>query len=209
VCKLKCGWRIHASQSKARDALQIKTFVDTHNCVTYHENKKANMHWIANQYLEDFRDDLTWTVYALRERVKRDYNIKVSKWVAYRAKRIAMKKVYESEVEHYQSSWDDYAAAVHKWNLGNMCGLLKDDIHFHMMFVCLDACKKGIIVGCRLMIALDGFHLKGPYGGQLLCAVGKDGNDDMYPIVYDVVESECRDSWTWSMAALLDFSGPY
>jgi hypothetical protein len=31
----------------------------------------------------------------------------------------------------------------------------------------------------------------------------------MYPIVYDVVESECRDSWTWSMAALLDFSGPY
>jgi hypothetical protein len=62
VCKLKCGWRIHASQSNARDALQIKTFIDTHNYGTHHENKKANMHWIADQYLEDFRDDLTWTV---------------------------------------------------------------------------------------------------------------------------------------------------
>jgi hypothetical protein len=103
----------------------------------------------------------------------------------------------------------DYAATVHKWNMGIMCGLLKDDIHFHRMFVCLDACKKCIIVGCRLMIVLDGFHLKGPYGGQLLCAVGKDRNDDMYPIVYAVVESECRDSWTWFMATLLDFFGPY
>jgi hypothetical protein len=49
----------------------------------------------------------------LRERVKRDYNIKISKWVAYGAKTIAMKKVYGSEVEHYQNSWD-YAAAMHK-----------------------------------------------------------------------------------------------
>jgi len=26
VCKLKCGWRLHASQSNKRDAIQIKTF---------------------------------------------------------------------------------------------------------------------------------------------------------------------------------------
>lgn len=207
VCKLKCGWRLHASQSNKRDAIQIKTFVNTHNCGTHHENKKANMHWIANQYLEEFRDDPTWTVYALRERVKRDYNINIPKWVAYRAKTIAMKKIYGSEVEHYQNS-RDYAAAVHKWNPGSMCGLLKDDIHFHRMFVCFDACKKGMIAGCRPMIALDGCHLKGPYGGQLLCAVGRDGNDDMYPIAYAVVESECRESWTWFMASLLDCLGP-
>jgi hypothetical protein len=163
--------------------------------------------WIRNQYLEEFRDDPTWTVHALRERVKRDYNINIPKWVAYRAKTIAMKKVYGSEVEYYQNS-RDYAAAVHKWNPGNMCGLLKDDIHFHRMFVCLDACKKGMIAGCRPMIALDGCHLKGPYDGQLLCAVGRDENDDMYPIAYIVVESECKESWTWFMASLLDCLGP-
>jgi len=109
------------------------------------------MHWIAKQYFESFRDDPTCTVHALRERVKRDYNIKIPKWVAYRAKTIAMKKVYGSEVEHYQNN-RDYTAAVHKWNLGNMYGLLKNGNHFHKMFVCLDACKK-------CMIALDICHL--------------------------------------------------
>jgi len=58
------------------------------------------------------------------------------------------------------------------------------------------------------MISLDGCHLKGPYMIQLLCAVGRDENDDMYPIAYAVVESECRDSWTWFMATLLDFLCP-
>jgi len=74
------------------------------------------------------------------------------------------------------------AAAVHKWNPGSMCGLLKDGPNFHKMFVCLDACKKGMIARCRPMISLDGCRLKGPYGGQLLCAVCRDENDDMYPI---------------------------
>jgi hypothetical protein len=57
--------------------------------------------------------------------------------------------------------------------------------------------KKGLIFGCRPIIAFDGSHLESLYGGQLLCAVGRDGNDDMFPIAYAVVETECRDSWTW------------
>jgi hypothetical protein len=117
-----------------------------------------------------------------------------------------MKKVYGSEVEDYQSR--DYAATVHKWNPSSMYGLLNDDIHFHSMFVCLDACKKGIIARCKPMIAVDGCHLKGPYEGQLLCTISRDGNDDIYPIAYVVVESECNESWTWFMATLLDILGP-
>jgi hypothetical protein len=65
------------------DAIQIKTFIFTHNYGTYHENKKANANWIADQYLEDFRDNPTWTTYDMRERIKRDYNIQVPRWVAY------------------------------------------------------------------------------------------------------------------------------
>jgi hypothetical protein len=48
----------------------------------------------------------------------------------------------------------------------------------------------------------------GSIRGKLLCAVGRDGNDDMYPIAYAVVKFECRDSWTWFMTTLLDFLGP-
>lgn len=31
-----------------------------------------------------------------------------------------------------------------------------------------------------------------------------DGNNDMYPIAYAVVEAETRDSWSWFMGWLLE-----
>jgi hypothetical protein len=63
------------------------------------------------------------------------------------------------------------------------------------MYICLDACKNGFINGCRPVICLDGCHLKVEYGGQLLCAIGKDGNDDIFPIAFAVAEAETRESW--------------
>jgi hypothetical protein len=52
--------------------------------------------------------------------------------------------------------------------------------------------------------ALDDCHLKGPYGGHLLCAVDRGENDYIFPIAHAVVEIEYRDSRTWFMGSLLD-----
>lgn len=65
------------------------------------------------------------------------------------------------------------------------------------MYICFGALKKGWKEGCRPVIGLDGCHLKTMYKGQLLAAVGIDGNNGMYPVAYAVVEKETRDSWTW------------
>ncbi|KAL0428872.1 UNVERIFIED_CONTAM: hypothetical protein Sradi_0513200 [Sesamum radiatum] len=45
------------------------------------------------------------------------------------------------------------------------------------------------------------------YGGQLLVAVGRDGNDNMFPIAMAVVQVENRDSWGWFVGELLDDIG--
>jgi hypothetical protein len=37
-------------------------------------------------------------------------------------------------------------------------------------------------------LSLDACHLKREYGGQLLCAIGNDVNDDMFPIMYAVAD---------------------
>jgi hypothetical protein len=58
--------------------------------------------------------------------------------------------------------------------------------------------------GCRPIIGLDGCHLKGVYGGQLLSAVGRDGNDNLFPIAMAVVEAETKDSWTWFLMELTE-----
>lgn len=31
----------------------------------------------------------------------------------------------------------------------------------------------------------------------MLCVVGKDGNDQLFPIALDRVDSECKRSWKW------------
>ncbi|XP_010678151.3 uncharacterized protein LOC104893714 [Beta vulgaris subsp. vulgaris] len=67
---------------------------------------------------------------------------------------------------------------------------------FERMYICFEALKKGFLAGCRPFISLDGCFLKGPYGGQLLVAVGKDGNNQMFPIAWAVVEVESTSSWT-------------
>ena len=70
-----------------------------------------------------------------------------------------------------------------------------DGPRFKRIYVCLGPIRKGLKIGCRPIIGLDGCHLKRPYGGQLLTAVGCDSNDGMYPISWAIVEAENTDSW--------------
>ncbi|KAL3502854.1 hypothetical protein ACH5RR_037303 [Cinchona calisaya] len=52
------------------------------------------------------------------------------------------------------------------------------------------------------IIGLDRCFLKGPFGGQLLSTIGRDGNDNIYPIALAVVEAEMYDSWRWFLNEL-------
>ncbi|MFQ6634858.1 hypothetical protein Gotur_012045 [Gossypium turneri] len=74
--------------------------------------------------------------------------------------------------------------------------------HFKRYYVCFDALSRGWKVGCRLLIGLDGCFLKGPLKSEFLATVGKDANNQMFPIAWVVVEVECTDSWTWFLSLL-------
>jgi hypothetical protein len=54
--------------------------------------------------------------------------------------------------------------------------------------------KKRILEGCRPMIRMDVCFLKGSFKGQLIAAIGRDENDNMYPIAYVVIEAKTNDS---------------
>ncbi|VFQ89316.1 unnamed protein product [Cuscuta campestris] len=47
------------------------------------------------------------------------------------------------------------------------------------------------------IIAIDGCFIKTPFGGQLLCAVARDGNDNMFPIAFAIVPVENNLNWSW------------
>ena len=47
------------------------------------------------------------------------------------------------------------------------------------------------------MIGLDGCFLKGLVESEILITVGKDANNQMYPIAQAVVKNKNLDSWMW------------
>ena len=48
--------------------------------------------------------------------------------------------------------------------------------------------------GCRPFVRLDGCHLKDKFGEQLLFAIAKNRNVNIFPIAMVVVEQENKDS---------------
>ena len=46
--------------------------------------------------------------------------------------------------------------------------------------------------------------MKGRFGRQLLSAIAKDGNDNIFPVAMAVVEQENKDSWTWFLKQFAD-----
>ncbi|GMI64947.1 hypothetical protein HRI_000164000 [Hibiscus trionum] len=52
-------------------------------------------------------------------------------------------------------------------------------------------------------LGLDGCFLKGQFKSDLLSAVGRDSNNQMYLVQWAIVEVECTDSWAWFLNLLV------
>jgi hypothetical protein len=79
--------------------------------------------------------------------------------------------------------------------------------HLSTLYWSYDACKRGFLSGCRLLICFDGCHIKTRYKGVLLTAVGIDPSDCIYPIAITMCEVECTSSWEWFITTLRDDLG--
>jgi hypothetical protein len=79
---------------------------------------------------------------------------------------------------------------------------IEDKQVFERFYVCFDGLKKGFLAGCRKVIGLYGCWFKGANNGNLLCAIGRDANNQMYPIAWAAVPIENYDTWYWFLSLL-------
>ncbi|XP_021723970.1 uncharacterized protein LOC110691360 [Chenopodium quinoa] len=73
---------------------------------------------------------------------------------------------------------------------------------FERLFICFEGLARGWIEGCRKVLVVDGCFLKNSLGGQLLCAVGSDSNDQMFLVDWAVTKGENSLSWEWFLKHL-------
>ena len=78
---------------------------------------------------------------------------------------------------------------------------------FKRMHIRYNAQKVGFLGGCRPIIGLDGCHLKGRFGGQILAATARDANDNIFLVAFAVVEQKNKDSWVWFLQQFSDDIG--
>lgn len=71
-----------------------------------------------------------------------------------------------------------------------------------MVYVCLKVMNERFVNRCRPFIRIDDCHLKSSYRGVLLSAVGLDDNNELFSLVYVVVEYESNDTYRLFLYAL-------
>nr|GFC56856.1 hypothetical protein CTI12_AA204890 [Tanacetum cinerariifolium] len=147
--------------------------------------------WIAKQFAFKIIQDPTITYRYIQEQIKKKYLINVSVGQCKRAKQTALFDHEGGLIEHYSRLWD-YRKQLLDTNPGSSFHLHvdeKDDgkIYFKRIYICFKAMIEGWSAGCRKVIGLDGCFLECTCRGELLTAMGRDGNNQMFPIAWAVV----------------------
>lgn len=97
-------------------------------------------------------------------------------------------KQFEGHLKHEYAILEDYVAELKKSNKDNAIKLEREDDSnmFKRLYVCFYVIKKGFKVDCKPLISLNGWFLKGSIKSQILSAVERDANNQMFPLAWDV-----------------------
>lgn len=188
------------STNSRTDSWQVASLNDLHTCPPRRDNKLVTASRIAEKYEKFIKANPTWSLERMRTTIQEEMFAMVSISKLKRAKAIVMQKELDATKGQYQLLYR-YQLELLRSNPGSIV-IVKKELQleppvFQRMYICLDACKKGFMAGCRKVLGLDGCFFKGATNGELLCAIGRDANSQMYPIAWAVVEKENNESWDW------------
>jgi hypothetical protein len=151
------------------------------------------------------RANPSWKIKSIKETILVDMFADVNDSKIKRAKSIVNQRVFSAAKGQYLRLFD-YQAEILRSNPGSTVAIKLDPEFstpvFQRIYICFQACKEGFKAGCRNVVGLDGCFFKGGTSGELLCALGRDANNQIYPIAWAVVEKETKDSWWWFVSLL-------
>ncbi|KAH7864390.1 hypothetical protein Vadar_029082 [Vaccinium darrowii] len=205
-----CTWEIFGSLAQRGESFQVKSFKSEHKCVRSFKVRHVTSMYLAKKYADSIRTNPNMPLEHLQNRVKKNLVVDVSRAIAYRAKRKALKLIEGTNLEQY-ALLRDYCEEIRRTN-PNTTIIIKTippptedgQPTFDRIYICLGALKEGMLSGCRRFICMDACFLKSSHGGQLLVGMGIDANNQSFPFVYAVVESETKDSWMWFLELVIE-----
>ncbi|XP_047256194.1 uncharacterized protein LOC124888952 [Capsicum annuum] len=207
-CKDGFSWLLYASLDKTTNDFMIKTYIPKHTCNKTTRNYLCNAKFLAETFRERIVEQPNKRVFKLQELIRKKFKLYVSKTTVRRARSKVLKEIMGDHVVEFGKILD-YKDELLRTNPGTSWVVKLGEANeagkpkFQTFYICFDALKKAW-VHCRKCIGLDGFFLKGISKGQLLVVVAKDGNNQMFPLAWAVVEKKNTNTWIWFVRCIRD-----
>ncbi|XP_044510149.1 uncharacterized protein LOC123228755 [Mangifera indica] len=130
------------------------------------------------------------------------YRIDISYAQAWRAKNWALNEIRGSPEESFRLL-STFCHNLEQQNPGSITQIDTDGDHrFYFVFMAFGCSIKAFHDYCHPVICIDGAFLKGRYWGTLFIAVGKDGNNQIFPLAFDIGGKKEMITWSPFLRAL-------
>ncbi|XP_027357171.1 uncharacterized protein LOC113866543 [Abrus precatorius] len=188
---------------------EVRKLTGPHKCVfpeSMNQHAQMDYNIICAYIYSMIQADPTTPIKALQVSVESELRFKTTYRKVWLAKQKAIAMKYGDWKESYNelSRW---LGGLQSYMSGTIVQVQSEPYHigdfvdygcfmFHRLFwtypPCIEAFKY-----CKKLISIDGTHLYGKYSGTLLMAIAEDGNSNILPIAFAVVEGETKEAWSF------------
>lgn len=210
LCRQKptCMFRLTTSYKKRYDCWEICSIHPPHSCITTgatQDHRKLGSDLICQRILPLISKDLSLEVSTIISHIVTRFNYTPSYRKAWIARTKAVKRVYDNWEDSYKEILK-YLLGLKYYASGTVVILetlltFTPDRHcaggnsiFHQIVWAYEPCIIGFAFW-KPIIQIDGTWLDGKYKGTLLMVVAQDGNGNVFPIAFGLVEGETTAAW--------------
>ncbi|XP_015970751.1 uncharacterized protein LOC107494208 [Arachis duranensis] len=175
------------------------------------DHRQLDSSLICRVILSLMQSNLSVSIPILQGAVQASYHFKLSYRKVWMAKQKAVAQIFGDWEESYNKV-SKLLQALQSCVFGTICDLrvkpfygghllVRDYNMFDKVFWYFPSCVEAF-KHCKPFVSVDGTHLYGRYGGVLLIAVTQDGNSNILPIAFAIVESASTESWSFFLTNL-------
>ncbi|XP_025692760.1 uncharacterized protein [Arachis hypogaea] len=209
-----CDWLIRVSKMSRKFCWEIRRYNGSHTCTRAtisQDHSKLDSNTVAEAIKPLVEVDPSIRVKSVIAEVQSKFNYTISYRKAWLAKQKAVESIFGGWEASYEALPIWFEAMCHKEqhavvHFETMPAYQGDDLVpnirvlnrvFWSYYPCIRAFRH-----CKPIVQVDGTHLYGKYKGCLLVAVSQDGNNNIVPIAFAIVEGETSEAWHFFLSNL-------
>ncbi|XP_052116410.1 uncharacterized protein LOC107483379 [Arachis duranensis] len=215
-----CTWLIWLSLRQRKGIWEVKRYNGPHTCLASSissDHRSLDYHVISTFIMPMVRADAAVNIKVLQNATAAHFGFRPTYRRVWMAKQKAVAVIY--------GDWDESYNELPRWVLGvqlTMPGTVavlrtcpvrvgghvdESQVYFHRLFWTFPPCIQAFR-HCKPLVSIDSTHLYGKYGGTLLVAIAQDGNSNILPVAFALVEGENAESWSFFLSHLREHVTP-